>query len=69
MVQGKKVFNQVVNSSCFRVKTTDDKLLQGREKFNEVVKDLLQKDASVQPTDFMVLKKLIDTRINGIRRM
>jgi hypothetical protein len=67
MVQGKKVFNQVVNSSCFRVKATDDKLLQGREKFNEVVKDLLQKDASVQPTDFMVLKKLIDTRINGIR--
>ena len=40
-------------------------LLRGEKKINEVVKDLLQKDLSVQPADFVGLKQLIDTRING----
>lgn len=65
MVQGKKVLSQVINSGCFHVQATDGTALTGREKINEVVKDLLQKDASIQPADFVALKQLIDTRVKG----
>lgn len=65
LIQGKKVLAQVVNSECFQVVTTDETALMGREKLNEVVKDLLQKDAAVQPQDFMALKELIDNRVKG----
>ena len=65
LIQGKKVLAQVVNSECFQVNTTDRTVLMGREKLNEVVKDLLQKDAAVQPQDFMTLKELIDNRVKG----
>ena len=65
LIQGKKVLAQVVNSACFQVTTTDGNTLMGREKLNEIVKDLLVQDAAVQPDDFMALKELIDTRING----
>lgn len=65
MVQGKKILSQVINSGCFHVQATDGTTLSGREKINEVVKDLLQKDTSIQPTDFVALKQLIDARING----
>lgn len=64
MVQGKKVLAQVINSGCFQVQATDGTTVTGREKINEVVKDLLQKDPSIQPTDFIGLKQLIHTRIN-----
>lgn len=64
LIQGKKVLAQVVNSQCFQVATTDGNPLMGREKLNEVVKDLLVKDAAVQPDDFMALKELIDKRVN-----
>lgn len=66
MIQGKKVLAQVINSSCFRVESTDGSLLQSRDKINEVVKNLLQKDSSIQPDDFVRLKQLIDSRINGV---
>jgi hypothetical protein len=65
MVQGKKVLSQVINSGCFHVQATNGTALSGREKINEVVKDLLQRDDSIQPADFVALKQLIDTRING----
>ena len=65
LIQGKKVLAQVVNSTCFQVATTDGNTLMGREKLNEVVKDLLLKDAAVQPDDFMTLKDLIDKRVSG----
>lgn len=65
MVQGKKILAQVINSGCFQVLTADGIPVTGREKINEVVKDLLQKDTSIQPADFVALKQLIDTRING----
>lgn len=66
MIQGKKVLSQVINSRCFQVKTSDGSNLNGREKLNEVIKDLLRKDAAIQPDDFIALKTLIDQRINGI---
>ncbi len=62
MVQGKSVLTQVINSGSFQVKTTDGTALQGREKLNEVVKDLLRKDE--QPSDFVELKRLITKRID-----
>ena len=65
LIQGKKVLAQVVNSQCFQVPTTDGNTLTGREKLNEVVKDLLLEDAAVQPDDFMALKDLIDRRVSG----
>ena len=64
LIQGKNVLAQVVNSACFQVVTTDRKKLRGQEKLNEIVKDLLVKDAAVQPDDFMALKGLIDRRVN-----
>lgn len=62
MVQGKSVFKQVINSRSFQVRTSDGTALQGREKINEVVKDLLRKDE--QPADFVELKRLITRRID-----
>ena len=63
LIQGKKVFNQVVNSACFRVPAADGTALAGREKMNEIVKDLLRKDDVVQPEDFTKLKNLITVRV------
>lgn len=65
MVQGKRVLAQIINSDCFSVQARDGTILQGRQKINEIVKDLLQKDTSAQPADFVTLKQLIDTRMNG----
>ena len=62
MMRGKRVLAQVINSGSFQVKTSDGTPLQGREKINEVVKDLLRKDE--QPADFMELKRLITKRID-----
>ena len=65
LIQGKKVFNQIVNSNCFRVSAADGMTLSGREKMNEIVKDLLSKSDAVQPEDFTELKRLITARIKG----
>lgn len=63
LVQGKKVFNRVVNSACFQVTTADGTALSGRAKMKEIVKDLLRKGDAVQPRDFTRLKNLIIARI------
>jgi len=68
MIQGKKVLAQVINSSCFQVNAIDGTPLTGQQKMTEIVKDLLKKDPSVQPEDFITLKQLIDKRINGNSR-
>ena len=64
-MQGKKILGQVVNSNCFQVRDSRNNHLAGREKLNEVVKDLLQKDDANLPTDFTQLKRLIDQRIKA----
>ena len=64
MVQGKSVFRQVINSGSFQVRTSDGTALQGSEKLNEVVKDLLRQAEDVQPADFVELKRLITKRID-----
>ncbi|MDD2366099.1 MAG: hypothetical protein PHN84_08040 [Desulfuromonadaceae bacterium] len=65
MCQGKKIFTQVINSGCFQVLGTSGAPLAGKEKLNAVVKDLLQKDSSIQPQDFVSLKQLIEARVSG----
>ena len=62
-IKGKMVLTQVINSECFRVRALNGNLLQGKEKLQAVVRDLLNKDTNVQPKDFKDLKKLIDTQI------
>ena len=64
MVQGKSVLTQVINSGSFQVRTSDGTALQGSEKLNEIVKDLLRQAEDVQPADFMELKRLIIKRID-----
>lgn len=64
-VQGKKILSQLVNSSCFKVKSTEGKDLMGREKLNEIVKELLRQDLKHQPSDFVELKGLIDKRVES----
>ena len=63
MIKGKKVLAQVIHSGDFQVITTDGTPLNGRAKINAVVKDMLRKDVSIQPEDFLNLKQLISTRI------
>lgn len=63
-IQGKKVLAQLVNSQCFQVKTTDGNTLSGREKLNEIVKDLLQNRDAQQPPDFVGLRDKINKRIS-----
>ena len=64
MMRGKRVLAQVINSGSFQVKTSDGTALQGREKINEVVKDLLRQAEDIQPVDFVELKRLITRRID-----
>lgn len=64
MVQGKQVFAEIAQSSFFRVEAADGTVLQGHQKINEIVKELLRKPDNVQPTDFVELKQLITKRID-----
>ncbi|MYA37127.1 MAG: hypothetical protein F4030_12850 [Gammaproteobacteria bacterium] len=66
MIQGKKILAQVIHSNCFQVRASDGTQVTGKEKINEVVKSLLRVDPSILPTDFVDLKELIDTRIDGV---
>jgi len=65
-MSGKKILTQLINSDCFCVKDSSNIALSGREKFHEVIKDLL-KNAKNQPNDFIMLKSLIIKRINDAR--
>jgi|SaaInlStandDraft_7_1057024.scaffolds.fasta_scaffold06318_2 hypothetical protein len=65
MIQGKKILSQIINSGSFRVPTTDGSQLTGKEKLNAIVKDLLKKDESILPSDFIELKQLIHNRLDG----
>lgn len=65
MIQGKKVFAQLVHSACFGVRTRDGTTLQGRAKSQEIVKDLLRKEPTIQPPDFVELRSLIQRRVRS----
>jgi len=65
MTQGKKVFLQIVNSECFKVKDLEGRLLQGKDKISQVAKNLLRKEFAKQPGDFQKLKTLVEDRLNS----
>ena len=65
MIQGKKVLNQIIHSKNFEVKDLNGNYLQGDKKLNVIIEELLQKDESVLPSDFIELKKLIKERIDS----
>ncbi len=65
MIQGKKVFSQLVDSECFQVEDSGGNYLQGREKVKQVAKSLLRLDITKQPEDFQELKRLIEKRLKS----
>ncbi|NOQ23465.1 MAG: hypothetical protein GQ565_12570 [Candidatus Aegiribacteria sp.] len=65
MIGGKRVFSQVINSTCFKVVDLEGSLLHGKDKINQVAKNLLRKNISKQPDDFKKLKTLILDRLNS----
>ena len=65
MIRGKKVFARLLNSGGFEVKDASGRKLTGREKANEVVKELAVKIVDSRPTDFGDLKRLIEKRVSG----
>lgn len=65
MTQGKKVFSQVINSNCFRVADSEGNLLQGKDKINQVAKNLLRKEIAKLPEDFRKLKTLVEDRFSS----
>lgn len=63
-ISGKEILNKLLNSSYFPVKDSERNLLQGKDKIQEIVKDLLRKPEINQPYDFILLKNLILQRIH-----
>jgi len=63
MIQGKKVLPRLIHSECFKVVDLEGDLLQGQDKINQVVKNLLTKDISKQPHDFRELKRIVEKRL------
>lgn len=64
MIRGKKILPDLVGH-CFQVKDGRNKILQGKEKLNEIVKELLMKPLNEQPNDFIKLHELIFSRIKS----
>lgn len=64
MIQGKQVLKQVINSNCFHIPANEGVSLSGKDKLNAVAKDLLNKNDSILPEDFITLRQLISKRIN-----
>lgn len=58
---GKEIFHAVAGP-CFRVQNRDRKVLQGREQWQELVKNLMRKDLAEQPADFQALVGLLKAR-------
>lgn len=65
LMRGKEVLPSIINH-CFKVRDAQGKFLQGREKLNEVVKDLVRKPIEAQPNDFQRLYELISRRILSV---
>lgn len=64
LLKGKEVLPTVVQK-CFTVRDANDRALQGRDKVNEVAKDLVRKPLAEQPDDFQRLHQLIADRVKS----
>lgn len=63
-LSGKEIMNSIMNQ-CFQVKNRNNQFLQGEEKRNQVVKELLHLPLNQQPIDFQNLVALLKPRINS----
>jgi len=63
-IRGKKILPSLV-THCFDVKDARNNSLKGKEKLNQVVKDLLQKPLIEQPLDFQKLHEIIIKRLTS----
>lgn len=61
-MRGKPMITALVNE-CFEVKDGDGKVLTGADAVTLVAEELLQKEVTLQPTDFQELHKLIAERV------
>jgi hypothetical protein len=64
LMKGKPILSKIINSECFQIKNTDNELITGPSKLNIFAKDLLKKDFSIQPQDFIDLKNLIQKKLH-----
>ncbi|NQT34691.1 hypothetical protein HQ587_05835 [bacterium] len=62
MLKGKRILPTVINE-CFSVRDAKGNYLQGSDRVNEVVKDLVRKPLEEQPDDFQRLYNVINARI------
>ena len=65
MMKGKKLLAEILSSNLFRVEDREGNIISGRQERNEITRDLLQRDESIQPLDFIELKRIINTRIDA----
>jgi hypothetical protein len=64
LIRGKKILSQIIhNTSLFTVPDARKRHLQGKEKLNEIVKNLLRREDKYLPPDFLELRNLIRNRI------
>ena len=63
MMKGKKLLSEILSSNLFRVEDREGNVVSGRQERNEITRDLLQRDESIQPLDFVELKRIINTRV------
>ncbi|OQY55704.1 MAG: hypothetical protein DRR08_20740 [Candidatus Parabeggiatoa sp. nov. 2] len=61
-MRGKKVLPRIINR-CFQVKDAQGKFLQGKDKLNQIAKNLVRKPLKEQPDDFQRLYAIISHRI------
>jgi len=56
------VLPRIINR-CFQVKDAQGKFLQGKDKLNQIAKNLVRKPLKEQPDDFQRLYAIISHRI------
>jgi hypothetical protein len=61
-MSGKEIFNCIINT-CFSVKDADGHEVTHKRKATEVAKDLLRQPIDEQPSDFVALLGLLQTRM------
>ena len=62
-INGKKVLNQVINSSLFVINDRVGSNIQGLDKLKNICKDLVRKSQGDLPKDFQQLRNLFDNRV------
>jgi hypothetical protein len=62
LIRGKDIF-QSIAGSCFKVRDSQSRLLQGKEKYLQIAKSLTRLPIERQPADFAELCTLLENRV------